>query len=57
MDEKAKSLKRIGFGFATMFGIFWLYSIFVVKNLNINDTFINIIGLVCLYGIGILIQW
>jgi len=52
MDEKAKSLKRIGFGFATMFGIFWLYSIFVVKNLNINDTFINIIGLVCLYGIG-----
>ena len=52
MDEKTKSLERIGYGFAIMFGIFWIYSTFVVKNLNINDTFINIIGLVCLYGIG-----
>lgn len=52
MNEKTKSLEKVGLGFAVMFGIFWLYSIFIAKYLNINYIFNNIIGLICLYGVG-----
>lgn len=52
MNEKTKSLEKVGLGFAVMFGIFWLYSLFIAKYLNINYIFNNIIGLICLYGVG-----
>lgn len=52
MNEKTKSLEKVGLGFTVMFGIFWLYSIFIAKYLNINYIFNNIIGLICLYGVG-----
>ncbi len=36
-----------------MFGIYWIYSIFIQKNLNIQPIFKTIIGLVTLYVIGL----
>lgn len=53
MNEKTKSLEKIGLGIATMFGLYWIYAIFIANNLNINDFAKSIIGLVCLYGLGL----
>ncbi len=51
--EKKKVLEKVGFGIAVMFGIYWIYSIFIQNNLNIQPMFKTIIGLVSLYGIGL----
>lgn len=55
MNEKKKDLEKVCFGIATMFGIYWIYSIFIQKNLNIQPVFKIIIGLVTLYVIGLLL--
>lgn len=53
MNEKKKSLEKVSLGIAVMFGIYWIYSIFIQNSLNIHPTFKTIIGLVSLYGIGL----
>ncbi len=53
MNEKKEDLEKISFGIAIMFGIYWIYSIFIQKNLNIQPIFKSIIGLVTLYVIGL----
>lgn len=52
MNEK-KNLEKVSLGIAIMFGIYWIYSIFIQKNLNIQPIFKTIIGLVTLYVIGL----
>ena len=52
MNEKIKSLEKVGFGIAIMFGVYWIYSIFIAKNIGIDDSMKSIIGLICLYGLG-----
>lgn len=53
MNEKKKDLEKVSLGIAIMFGIYWIYSIFIQKNLNIQPIFKTIIGLVTLYVIGL----
>lgn len=53
MNEKKKTLEKVSLGIAVMFGIYWIYSIFIQNNLNIQPIFKTIIGLVSLYGIGL----
>ena len=36
-----------------MFGIYWIYSVFIQNNLNIQPMFKTIIGLISLYGVGL----
>lgn len=53
MNEKKKTLEKVSLGIAIMFGIYWIYSIFIQNSLNIQPIFKTIIGLVSLYGIGL----
>ncbi len=53
MNEKKKDLEKVSLGIAVMFGIYWIYSIFIQKNLSIQPIFKTIIGLVTLYVIGL----
>lgn len=53
MNEKKKDLEKVSLGIAIMFGIYWIYWIFIQKNLNIQPIFKTIIGLVTLYVIGL----
>ena len=53
--EKNKSLEKIGLGVASMFGIYWIYSVFIQNQLNIQPMFKTIIGLISLYVIGLFI--
>ncbi len=53
MNKKKKDLEKVSFGIAIMFGIYWIYSVFIQKNLNIQPIFKTIIGLVTLYVIGL----
>lgn len=53
MNEKKKDLEKVSLGIAIMFGIYWIYSIFIQKILNIQPIFKTIIGLVTLYVIGL----
>ncbi len=55
MNEKKKDLEKVSFGIAIMFGIYWIYLIFIQDNLNIQSMFKTIIGLVSLYGIGLMV--
>ena len=52
--EKNKSLEKIGLGVASMFDIYWIYSVFIQNQLNIQPMFKTIIGLISLYVIGLL---
>lgn len=53
--EKKKILEKIGFGIGSMFGIYWIYSVFIQNQLNIQPMFKTIIGLISLYVIGLFI--
>lgn len=53
--KKEKVLEKIELGIAIMFGIYWIYSILIQNNLNIQQTLKIIIGLISLYGIGLFI--
>lgn len=53
--EKNKSLEKIGLGVASMFGIYWIYSVFIQNQLNIQPMLKTIIGLISLYVIGLFI--
>lgn len=53
--EKRKRLEKIGLGIGSMFGIYWIYSIFIQDKINIPSMLKTIIGLTTLYGIGLFI--
>lgn len=53
--KKEKVLEKIGLGIAFMFGIYWIYSVFIQEKLNVQPMFKTIIGLISLYGIGLFI--
>ena len=53
MNNKKKDLEKVSFGIAIMFGIYWIYSIFIQEKLNIQPLFKTLIGLVILYVIGL----
>lgn len=53
--KKEKVLEKISLGIAFMFGIYWIYSVFIQDKLNIQPMLKKIIGLISLYGIGLFI--
>lgn len=53
--EKRKRLEKIGLGIGIMFGIYWIYSIFIQDKINIPSMLKTIIGLTTLYVIGLFI--
>lgn len=53
MIDKRKSLEKVAFGIAVMFGVYWLYSCFLSELIPIADNIKKIIGLISLYVIGL----
>lgn len=53
MVDKKKDLEKISLGIGIMFGIYWIYSVFIQNNLNIQPMFKTIIGLISLYVVGL----
>ena len=53
MVDKKKDLEKVSLGIGIMFGIYWIYSVFIQNNLNIQPMFKTIIGLISLYGVGL----
>lgn len=53
MFDKKKDLEKVSLGIGIMFGIYWIYSVFIQNNLNIQPMFKTIIGLISLYGVGL----
>jgi len=51
--DKKKDLEKVSLGIGIMFGIYWIYSVFIQNNLNIQPMFKTIIGLISLYGVGL----
>lgn len=39
MNEKKKSLEKVSLGIAVMFGIYWIYLIFIQNSLDIQPIF------------------
>ena len=48
MIDKKKDLYKVSLGIGIMFGIYWIYSVFIQNNLNIQSMFKTIIGLISL---------
>ncbi len=53
MQDKKKSLDLMAFGIAVMFGVYWIYNYKVKTYIPASDGIKTIMGLVCLYGIGL----
>lgn len=53
MVDKKKDLEKVSLGIGIMFCIYWIYSVFIQNNLNIQPMFKTIIGLISLYGVGL----
>ncbi len=53
MQDKKKSLDLMAFGIAVMFGVYWIYNCKVKTYIPASDGIKTIMGLVCLYGIGL----
>jgi len=51
--DKKKDLEKVSLGIGIMFCIYWIYSVFIQNNLNIQPMFKTIIGLISLYGVGL----
>lgn len=52
VDDKKKSLERVALGIAAMFGIYWVY-LLLRDFLPIPAGAKTLIGLLCLYGVGL----
>lgn len=52
-SEKTRDLERISIGAAVMFGIYWVYSLFIKERLALSTELKMVIGLAVLYGIGL----
>lgn len=58
MSDKKRALTRVTLGIAVMFGCYWLYACIVKKYFRMEGSISTLIGLVCLYGIGLgLMVW
>lgn len=55
MTKKKKSLEKISFGIGLMFIIYWIYSLFIQENLRIPSMYKSILGLMILYGLGLVV--
>lgn len=55
MTEKKKSLEKISFGIGLMFIIYWIYSLFIQESLRIPTMYKSILGLMILYGLGLVV--
>ena len=53
MNQKVRDLEKVSFGIAIMFGIYWLYTIFIQQYLPTSIFINNLIGLIILYVIGL----
>ena len=53
--ETKDALSRLGFGIAVMFGLYWIFSIFIQPILQVQEIVITIITHVILYGVGLLL--
>lgn len=51
--ETKTTLTKLGFGIACMFGVFWVYLLFIQSKINLPDYAMTIINLAILYGIGL----
>ena len=48
-------LERVSIGFTTMFGIYWLYKLFLSPFLNLSPLREQVVGMFLLYGLGLLL--
>ena len=57
MNNKTKDLEKTALGIAVMFGLFWLYSLFVRPHLTFPEIIKGILGIALLYvaGLGLFI--
>jgi membrane protease YdiL (CAAX protease family) len=53
MENKAKDLKKVSFGIAIMFVVYWIYRFFIGKHLHISDSLKSIISTIVLYVVGL----
>jgi membrane protease YdiL (CAAX protease family) len=53
MNKKTKDLEKTALGIAVMFGLFWLYSLFVKPLLPFPEIIKGVLGLALLYGAGL----
>ena len=53
--QRQKDLERVSIGFATMFGIYWLYKLFLSPFLNLSPFWEQVVGMLLLYGLGLLL--
>lgn len=51
--QRKKDLERVSIGFATMFGIYWLYKLFLSPFLNLPPFWEQVVGMLLLYGLGL----
>lgn len=55
MNNKTKDLEKTALGIAVMFGLFWLYSLFVRPHLPFPEIIKGILGIALLYGAGLVL--
>ena len=55
MNKKTKDLEKTALGIAVMFGLNWLYSIFVRQHLPFSEIIKGILGIALLYGAGLVL--
>lgn len=53
--QDRNDLERVSIGFATMFGIYWLYKLFLSPFLNLSPFREQVVGMLLLYGLGLLL--
>ena len=53
MNSKTKDLEKTAFGIAIMFGIYWIYSVFIKQHLSISDGLKTAIELALQYVVGL----
>lgn len=53
--QDRNDLERVSIGFTTMFGIYWLYKLFLSPFLNLSPLREQVVGMFLLYGLGLLL--
>lgn len=54
-SEKKKSIESVGLGIGAMFGLYWIYNLFISDRLNVPEDIRKVIGLAVVYGAGLLL--
>ncbi len=55
MTEKNRALEKVSIGIANMFGVFWIYSIFLRDSFVMDPLYKTLLGFLVLYGLGLII--